>query len=346
MRNLITDVPGLRVGHAQDARVRSGVTVVLPDEPAAASVSVMGGAPGTRETDLLAPSRLVDRVDAIVLSGGSAFGLAAADGVMAWLAERGRGFRLGEVAVPIVPAAIVFDLANGGNKNWGKTPPYRRLGEKAVAAAAVDFALGNVGAGLGCRAGGLKGGLGSASVRGSDGVTVGAIVAVNSFGGVTLPGLAAFWAAPFEQSGEFGAVPWPTPLPAIPEFVPEKRPLAANTTIAVVATDAALDKASLERIAVMAQDGLARAIRPIHTPFDGDAVFALATGRRKVEGARALMRIGSLAADCLARAVARGVYEARTIETLVAWRDRFEALAPRAPTPQHRAKRLPRKGRP
>jgi L-aminopeptidase/D-esterase-like protein len=339
-RNLITDVPGLKVGNAESRRLLSGVTVILPDARAAAAVSVMGGAPGTRETDLLDPSCTVDRIDAIVLSGGSAFGLDAASGVMDRLRAAGRGFKIRSAVVPIVPAAILFDLLNGGDKDWGEAPPYRRLGRAAFEHAARDFALGNAGAGLGATAGALKGGLGSASARTHDGWTVGALAAVNCLGSVLLPGTPAFWAAPLERAREFGGVPWPSPTPPLPlEFVPEKRPVPANTTIAVVATDVALDKGALARVALMAQDGLARAIRPVHTPFDGDAVFALSTGR-VAPGPDAVRRIGALAADCLARAVARGVYEAASIGPHAGYRDLHRAAlaAARPARPQSRRK--------
>ncbi len=318
MRNLITDVPGIAVGNAGDGRLLSGVTVILPDAPACAAVSIMGGGPGTRETALLDPSCTVDRVDAVVLAGGSAFGLDAAGGVTDRLHRLGRGFKVGNAVVPIVPAAILFDLLNRGDKDWGEEPPYRALGRAAFdlaagAAAGHGFALGNAGAGLGARAGGLKGGLGSASARTAEGYTVGAIVAVNCFGSVTIPGTASFWAAPFERDGEFGGLGMPARLPELPpEFVAEKKMWVANTTLALVATDATLDKMALQRIAIMAQDGLARAIRPLHTPQDGDTVFALSTLRRPAP-ANAAMRIGALAGDVLARAVARGVWEAASV---------------------------------
>src|SRR5437868_3622262 len=224
LRNLITDVPGLKVGQAEDAAARTGVTVILPDDRAVCACDVRGGAPGTRETDALAPENLVDAVDAVVLSGGSVYGLAAADGVTAWLGARGRGFGLAEGVPrsPVVPAAILFDVANGGDKAWGEDPPYRALGRRPVEAA------------------------------------------------------------------------------------------GRNTTIACVATDAALTPAQAKRLAVMAQDGFARAIRPVHAPFDGDVVFALSTARKPLAepDPYTLARLGALAADVLARAIARGVHEA------------------------------------
>ena len=314
-RNLITDVPGLKVGQAQDVAVRTGVTVILPDERAVAACDVRGGAPGTRETDALAPENLVEAIDAVVLSGGSVYGLAAADGVVTWLGARGRGFGLvpGIPKSPVVPGAILFDVANGGDKAWGETPPYRELGRAAVAAADLDFALGTAGAGYGAMAGGLKGGTGSASVVTTDGYTVGAVVGVNSWGSVIAPGGRTFWAAPFELDGEFGGL-GPAGLAAGPdEWGSAKRPTETrNTTIACVATDAILTPAQAKRFAVMAQDGLARAIRPIHAPFDGDVVFAISTGRRPLgdQPDYAIARLGALAADALARAVARGVYAA------------------------------------
>lgn len=320
-RNLLTDVEGLAVGNAEDAALRSGVTVVLGEAVAAADVR--GGGPGTRETDLLDPVNLVPGVQAIALSGGSAFGLDAASGVMDWLAARGRGFRVGPHVVPLVPSAILYDLDNGGDKGWGEMPPYRALGRAACDAAGADFALGTAGAGYGAKAGGLKGGLGSASLVDDDGLQVAALVAVNARGSVTLDGQPQFWAWPFEQGEEFGGLPPPDRrVPAAP-LLERQVPLGAATTIAVVATNAVLDKAEAKRIAIMAQDGLARAIRPVHTPFDGDTVFALATGRHALPEPRprALAHIGALAADCLARAVARGVYLAEGWEGLPSWRE-------------------------
>ncbi len=317
--NLINDVPGLRVGQDAEAAARTGVTVVLPDERAVAACDVRGGGPGTRETDALEPHNLVEAIDAVVLSGGSVYGLAAADGVAAWLGAQGRGYGLvaGDPAVPpspIVPTAILFDLANGGDKAWGEDPPYRRLGREAALAADTVFHLGTAGAGYGAMAGQLKGGTGSASISTPDGFTVGAVVAVISFGAVGAPGGRTFWAAPYEQGDEFGGL-GPAGLAAGPDDwgLAKADPKArTNTTIACVATDAVLTPAQARRIAVMAQDGLARAIRPVHAPFDGDVVFALSTGRRPL-GARPdfqLARLGALAAAVLARAVARGVYSA------------------------------------
>jgi L-aminopeptidase/D-esterase-like protein len=326
-RNLITDVEGIRVGNAEDARARTGVTVVLPEAPAIAAVDVRGGAPGTRETDALDPTCLVDRVDAIVLSGGSAFGLEAASGAMNWLAVQGRGFRVGSAVIPIVPAAILFDLLNGGDKEWGERPPYAALGRAAAIAAASTFGLGTAGAGYGARAGALKGGLGSVSAVSEDGLQVGAVAAVNSRGNAVMPGSACFWAWALARNGEVGRQTPPSGPPPLDE--PEAPPglLGGHTTIAVVATNAELGKAEAQRVAIMAQDGFARAIRPVHTPFDGDTVFVLATGRWRLPEPRALSlaRIGSATADCAARAIMRGVYAAETLGELVSYRDRFGA---------------------
>lgn len=334
-RNLITDVDGILVGNVEDQRLRSGVSVVLCETASVASVDVRGGAPGTRETDLLDPAARNERIDAICLSGGSAFGLSSADGVMRWLKERGRGVPIADIVVPIVPTAILFDLLNGGGKDWD-WPPYRELGYAAAGKAGADFALGNAGAGLGAKAGNLKGGLGSASaVDPASGLQVGALVAVNARGYTTMGDMPQFWAWALEQQAEFGGLPPPAHGLALSvsharaDLTHDPADAArcdprANTTIAVVATNARLDKASAKRLAVMAQDGLARAIRPVHTPQDGDTVFAVATGRHDLGGdPLALAELGTLAADCLARAVARGVYHAASLGAARGWRDVF-----------------------
>lgn len=307
--NLITDVAGLRVGNAQDLRLNSGVTVLTADAPLACGVHVMGGAPGTRETDLLAPDRLVPGVDALVLAGGSAFGLGAADGVMAGLRAAGRGFAVGDVRVPIVPAAILFDLLNGGDKGW-ETSPYPALGLQALADARTDFAIGTAGAGTAALTHQWKGGLGSASAVLDDGATVGALVAVNALGSVTAPS-GQFWAAPWEMEAEFGGLGLAGPFQPGAEPAPEKR-LGEATTIAIVATDAALDKAGLTRLATAAHDGMARAIVPSHTPYDGDLVFAVSTGgfRGGADSGGDPFLLGHAAASVLARAIARAVHAA------------------------------------
>jgi len=280
-----TDVVGLKVGQAHDDQVYSGVTVIVPDAPISMGVDVRGGGPGTRDTDALDPTCLVDKVHALVLSGGSVFGLAAADGVSAVLSQQGTGLPFGPRAIPVVPSAILFDLMNGGDKDWGFEPPYRALGIEALDNLSTIVAHGRVGAGYGAKAGAVEGGIASASLVTPDGIVVTAIVAVNSFGVA-------------DGEVEHGVVD----MPKI-GFV------GTNTTIGAVATNLALDKAGCTRLAMMAQDGYARRIRPIHTPFDGDTVFAMATGEKAVEGelAPTLALAGTLAADCVARAIEKAV---------------------------------------
>lgn len=327
--NTLCDVAGLSIGTAEEADALTGVTVVVPETRAVCAATILGGGPGTRETDALASENLVDAVDAIVLAGGSVYGLAAADGVAAAMGAEGRGFGLmdlpGVPRSPVIPAAILYDLANGGNKGWGDAPPYAALGKRAYAARSRDVKLGNVGAGLGAKAGALKGGQGSASIVTSDGFTVGALVCVNSWGSTTMPGQRAFWAAPFEIDGEFGGIAPQALRFDLEDWGGAKMQTTprANTTIACVAVDAALTPAETKRIAQMASAGLARAIRPVFAPFDGDVVFALATGAKPTPEPRsiAIARFGALAADCLARAIARGVHAAETVGTHTAWRD-------------------------
>ncbi len=323
--NLITDVPGITVGHASDARVGTGVTTLALDGLWSAGVDVRGGGPGLRETEALAPENLVGRVHGIVLAGGSVFGLAAADGVAAALSTRGIGIQLrrGAPPIPIVPAAVLHDLGNGGEKNWGLSPPYRDLGLESLAAAAPQFDLGSVGAGTGAMAGLIKGGVGSVSIDLGEGLIVGALVAVNSVGSVFMPDGVSYWAWAFELDGEFGSQGAPRASMDASEPAPEDSRLrelgrlqaGANTTLGVVACTAALSTVECKRIAMMAHDGIARAVRPAHTPFDGDTLFALASGRVAIaDGERRaaqVARIGSAAADCVARAVARGVHYAR-----------------------------------
>lgn len=329
-RNLITDVAGLRVGNAHDARLVSGVTALLPDEPVVAAVQVLGGAPGTRETDALEPHNFLKAVHGIVLSGGSAFGLDAASGAQALLRERGIGVDVYGHKVPVVPSAILLDLYNGGDKDWGRYPPYRELGYQAALACAEDFAIGSAGAGYGATTAGLKGGLGSASTVMSNGVTVGALAAANPAGSLTVALTPHFWAAPFEIGDEFGGLGMPSPLP--PEaaelhwkFGEPPRP-GGNTTIAVIATDAVLSKGEAKRLAVAAHDGFARAIWPAHTPADGDLVFALATGGSGVELDMAgVMELSAVAASTMARAIARGVFAATPADgdRFPVWRSRL-----------------------
>jgi D-aminopeptidase len=327
MRNLITDVPGLLVGNGDDAKLASGTTAIVFDEPAVASYDLRGGAPGTRDTELLIPEETVERVDAIVLSGGSAFGLDAPGGVQAWLREQGRGFAVGPVRVPIVPGAILFDLLNGGDKNWGRFPPYRDLGYAAAANAGSDFKLGTAGAGYGATTVNLKGGLGSASAQTREGAMVGVIVAVNAVGSVVIGDGPHFWATPFEQNAEFGGLGLPPIQPGDALRMRFKGRPRENTVIALIATDAALTKPQAKRIAVMAHDGLARAVYPAHTPMDGDIVFAASTGKHPLGNpVYGLADLGALAANVLARAIARGVYEATALPfagALPSWKSKF-----------------------
>ncbi len=326
--NLISDVEGLRIGHAHDENIATGVSVVLADDRAVAACDIRGGGPGTRETDALAPENFVDAADGIFLSGGSVYGLAAGSAITDWLGAQDKGFRLMENVPPspIVAGAILFDLANGGDKNWGETPPYYALGKKACAAAdGGDFALGNVGAGFGALAGSVKGGLGSASALIAGGYQVGALVAVNSFGAVVKPGTQRLWAADYEVFDEMGGVADDRKPDMQDIFANTKMGAAArqNTSLAVVAVNADLTPSEAKRIAIMAQDGLARAIRPAHSPFDGDSVFVLATARRPLAGVRALevARLGALAADCVSRAVGRGIWAAQSLKGWVSYRE-------------------------
>ncbi|PQP49122.1 MULTISPECIES: P1 family peptidase [Mycolicibacterium] len=332
MSGSITDVGGIRVGHHHrlddDAGMGSGwatgTTVVLTPPGTVGAVDGRGGAPGTRETDLLDPSNSVRHVDAVVLTGGSAFGLAAADGVMTWLEEQNRGVALDGGVVPIVPAAVIFDLPVGG---W-KCRPDADFGYRAAAAAGTDAGIGTVGAGVGARAGVLKGGVGTASVTLESGVTVGALVVVNSAGDVIDPGSGLPWQASHVE--EFGLVR--PPADELAAYADRHGELGLlNTTIAVVATDAALSKAACRRVAVAAQDGLARTINPCHTPLDGDTVFALATGAVEVNPDPTtpasmtpelplVTAVGAAAAEVLARAVLVGVMAAGRVAGIPTYR--------------------------
>jgi D-aminopeptidase len=327
MNNLITDVPGLSVGAAQDARLASGVSVVLFDAPATAGMAAPGGAPALRDAALLAPEMTVGRVDGFVISGGSAFGLDASGGVMARLLEQGRGLAVGSARVPIVPGAALFDLDNGGDKAWGRRAPYGDLGYEAATRAGELFALGSAGVGYGATTCDLKGGLGSASAVTSSGFIVGALVAVNSVGRATRGSAPHFWAAPFERGAEFGGLGLGEPGAADALALTLKREEPGATTLAVVATDAPLSKAEATRVAIMAAGGFALALRPAHAPADGDVVFAAATARAaQAPTLRDLTEIGALAAECVARAIARGVYEATPLPfagALPSWKGRY-----------------------
>jgi L-aminopeptidase/D-esterase-like protein len=330
VKNLLTDIPGVRVGHADDRKLGSGVTAIIFDKPAVAAIDVRGGGPGTREESALRPESTVDTINGIALSGGSALGLDAAGGVQAWLAEQGRGFRIRDAVIPIVPGAICFDLLNGGDKAWGRFPPYRDLGYAAAKAAGAEFALGSVGAGLGATTANLKGGVGSASAKTGSGAAVAALAVVNAVGSVTVGDGPWFWAAPFEISGEYGGRGLPQ------SFTPDMLALrikggpaataTENTTLALVVTDAILTKPQAKRLAMIAQTGMARAIYPVHAPLDGDVVFAAATCDQPIDPVVGLTELGMIAANVLARAIARGVHEASRLlfpGALPSWKDRF-----------------------
>jgi L-aminopeptidase/D-esterase-like protein len=330
LQNLLTDIAGVRVGHADDAALASGATAIIFDSPAVTAIDVRGGGPGTREGSVLSLANTVDRVNGIALSGGSAFGLETGGGVQAWLAEQGRGFVIREAVIPIVPGAICFDLLNGGNKKWGRFAPYRELGYAAAAAASTTFALGSVGAGLGATTANLKGGLGSASSATQGGIKVAALAVVNAIGSVTVGDGPWFWAAPFEIGGEYGGRGLP------PSFTPDMLAMrlkggpaataVENTTLAVVVTDAILTKPQAKRLAMIAQTGFARAIYPVHAPLDGDVVFAAATGEKTIDPLVGLTELGMVAANVVARAIARGVFAATALPfpgALPAWKDRF-----------------------
>ncbi len=321
--NQITDVVGIRVGNAQNKAVQTGVTLIVPDKPALCAVDVRGGGPGTRETDAISSEGSVKSADAIVLSGGSVYGLDAASELTKILGANRIGYEVAPAPVPvspIIPAAILFDNANGGDKAWGEDPPYARLARQAYARLATQFSLGNVGAGYGAMAGLHKGGLGSASMI-SDVFTLGAIMAVNSVGSPFMPGTDCFWAWDCElkrdEGGEYGArTPPPDyrPIEAQDTKLAFLKSMGASTIIGVVATDADLTHSELRRLAIMAQDGIAMAVRPAHTPMDGDTIFAITTGKVPLQGNRALAlsELGAAAAQTVARAIARGVYCAQS----------------------------------
>lgn len=337
--NTITAIKGLTVGNAEDSRLKTGVTALLCETPTIGSCHVMGAAPGTRDTELLAPENTVERIDGLVLAGGSAFGLDAASGVQAFLREQGKGFEVAGQRIPIVPAAILFDRANGGTNDWGRYPPWRELGYQAAKSAARDFDLGSAGAGHGATVAGLKGGLGSAAAE-LDGTTIAALVAVNAVGSPIIGESGHFWAAPFERDAEFGGFGLPARLPQdVSEPKVKHRDAlsaGANTTIGIIATDAELTKPQAKRLAMAAHDGFARALYPVHTPFDGDCIFSLATGgRARPASAAAWIDLCAFASTVMARAIARGVHAATAMENDIfpTWRERYGKLLARPEAP-------------
>lgn len=323
--NLITDVPGIKVGNAHDANVRTGVTVLLPDTQVVAGVDVRGGAPGTREVSLLSPSCLAHDSFAIVLSGGSLFGLDAASGVMHWLREKKRGSIFFDACIPTVPSAILFDLRNGGDKSWADEYLYSKLGKQAADNASEIFELGNSGAGFGATAGGIKGGLGSTSQVAGNGAIVGALVATNSFGSTTMGDSARFWASDHEHNNEFGgAKAYDGPLPIKTNIPFDDAEAGANTTLGIVATDMELTKAQAQRIAMIAHDGYAKSIHPVHSPFDGDIIFVVSTGKIPMTDPSVdVTYLGLAAAECIARAATRGVYEAKSLGEVLSYKEMF-----------------------
>jgi L-aminopeptidase/D-esterase-like protein len=330
-RNLITDVEGLRVGNAHDAKIASGVTVILFDEPTVASCAVLGGAPGTRETDMLEPDKMVQGIHGIVLSGGSAFGLDAASGVQAYCREQGIGLAIGDMRIPLVPQAVVFDMLNGGDKSWDRYPPYRELGYAAAGKAGLDFDLGTAGGGYGATTANLKGGLGSASTVTASGHVVGALVIVNSVASAVIGEGPHFWSGAFEENNEFGGYGHPERVDAAHRELIWKGGPQPATTIALVATDAVLTKAEAKRLAVSSHAGMARGLRISHALYDGDTIFAAATGRKPLQTGEDFTHITAAAADCMARAIARGVYEATALpfgSAQPAWCDRFKPREP------------------
>lgn len=312
----ILDVGGLSVGNAHDAKVKTGVTVILPDNPAPASVDVRGGGPGTREIMAMADGGLIENVHAIVLSGGSVYGLAAADAVTSWLGAKGVGYAAGPPPIPvspIVPSAILFDNGNGGDKAWGEAPPFFALGRTACEAASPSqLTQGKAGAGYGATAGLYPGGLGSASAS-IGGITAGAIIAANPVGSPYMPGTQCPWAWLYEVDKEFGGARPPadyTLKPARDTKLEFLKSAGQSTVIGCVAVNAALSQKELKRLAIMAQDGISMAVRPAHTPLDGDTIFAVSTGDRSLFAPRpaSLAALGHLCAVVVARALMKAVY--------------------------------------
>lgn len=317
--NSICDVRGITVGNAEAPELTTGVTVILPEHACPAVVDHRGGGIGSRGCTVLAPGSTMPEVHAITLSGGSAYGLDAAGGVMHGLRAAGRGYAIGAERVPIAPCSIIFDLLTGTLKTWDH-PPWWELGREALTAAGETFALGNAGAGMGATAGPIKGGLGTASFATPD-YTVGALAVANPVGSVVIPGTRTFRAWHLAHGDEVGMQKPPAAKANLWDGSPEG-PAMANTTLAVIATDARLSRDQLQRIAIMAQDGMAQAIRPVHSPLDGDTVYVLSTMAQEIDASpAAVARLGTLAADTVARAIMRGVYEAEGLAGIPAYRN-------------------------
>ncbi len=332
--NLLTDIPGINVGHSgDDESLRSGVTAILFDRPVIAAASLLGGAPAVREGTLLELENTVERINALVLSGGSTYGLDATAGVQAFIRENYANLPPvppGRIRVPIVVQASLFDLTNGGDKNWGRFSPYAELGYQAARAAKPGvFALGTGGAGIGATTATIKGGLGSASARTPQGHIVAALIAVNAVGVATIGDRPHFWAAPFEQNNEYGGLGLPAHFAAHDHRLQVKPPDYFGTTIGVIATDADLTPSQARRLAILAQDGIARAVLPAHLPRDGDAIFGISTGAHPLndQDPYELDELLLAATKVTARAIARGVYLATSRNRpgeLDAWQNRFK----------------------
>lgn len=323
-KNLLTDVAGIAVGQAHDSKIATGVTVVLFEPDAVASVAITGGAAAGRDQECLSPEAQLERIQGLVFAGGSGYGLDAATGAQAWLREHGRGVTFGRTIIPIAPQAICFDLMNGGDKDWGRFPPYRDLAYAACESAAHDFALGSVGAGFGATTADLKGGIGSASAVASGGATVAALAVVNAIGSAVIDGGPHFWAAPWEIDDEFGGLGMPARPSTLLRWKGDGQPA---TTIGMVATDAALTKAQARRLAIAASGGLSKGLRLAHAIYDGDTIFGVSTAKQPLrDPVRDMIEICAQASDCLARAIARGVFAATALPfpgALPAWRDKF-----------------------
>ncbi|MBF0859881.1 P1 family peptidase [Gluconobacter sp. LMG 31484] len=327
--NLLTDIPGIRVGHCQDLTLRTGVTAVLFDRPVIASGSFPGGAPALRESALLEPENMIGHIHAVVLSGGSTYGLDATTGVQAWLREQFDNVPLppGTIRVPIVVQASLYDLPQGGQTTWDRYSPYAELGyQAATSARSGAFALGTAGAGTGATTATLRGGLGSASAITPAGHRVAALVAVNAVGTATIGDGPHFWSAPFEQGDEFGGLGMPAHLSAEDLRLRSKWASVTGTTIGLIATDATLTKTQAKRLSILAQDGVARGVFPAHLPLDGDAMIGVSTCEKPAPLGQEWTEILHAATQVTARAIARGVYEASPLPGGAAfptWHERF-----------------------
>jgi len=313
---MIQLIPGYRIGQAHDVQVKTGVTVILPDVAATASVDVRGGGPGTREVAALQDGGLIEQVHAIVLSGGSVYGLAAADAVTRWLGAKRIGYSPAPDPIPVspvVPSAILFDNANGGDKSWGMEPPFQKLAMEACEAFSVSASEGNAGAGFGATAGLYSGGLGVATET-VNGCQVQAVIAANPVGSPYLPNSNCPYAWPYERKGEFGGEKppadyvWDDPKDTKLEVI---KAAGQSTVIGAVMTDAKLTQKQLKRLVIMAQDGIAMSVQPSHTPLDGDTIFGLSIGNKVCDTPVALAELGAAAARAVARSLTRGVIAAR-----------------------------------